>query len=249
VPLRTLHDWRCHRFHKDHALCGVLGSPVLHSRGPAFHNPRFKAAFKDLLYLPLECGSAGEAVAALEALPILGASLTAPLKETVPPLLGLAPPLNTLYRRGPREAFRGANTDATALEAALAPLAPGPVLVLGGGGVAATTLEVLARAGRKALQASRKRPATPGEVAAFAPSGVIQATSLGMDPKDPAPFPDLLEAARPGLAWAVEWIYKEDTAFLRWAREGGLRVVDGGALFEAQARAQSDLFIRECGGA
>ena len=33
--------------------------------------------------------------------------------------------------------------------------------------------------------------------AAFAPAGVVQATRLGMGPEDPAPFPELLEAARP----------------------------------------------------
>ncbi|HLO67940.1 MAG TPA: type I 3-dehydroquinate dehydratase [Holophaga sp.] len=248
VPLSRMAAWRCHRLHRGHALCGVLGRPVMHSRGPAYHNPRFQAAFKDLLYLSLDCGSVPEAVEALEALPLLGASLTAPLKETLPRALGLDGPLNTLYRRSDRDPWRGANTDAGALEEALAGLAPGPVLVLGDGGVATTTLAVLARSGRTALRASRRRPADPAQVAALAPVGVVQATSLGMDPADPAPFPDLLEAAAPGAAWAVEWIYKEETAFSRWAREAGLALVDGAALFEAQARLQSDIFIRECGG-
>ena len=69
-----------------------------------------------------------------------------------------------------------------------------------------------------------------------------------MDPGDPAPFPDLLEAAGPTARWAAEWIYKEDTAFAAWARDGGLRLVAGRDLFEAQAAAQSAAFIRECGG-
>ncbi len=249
VPLAQMLAWRCHRLHGHHALCGVMGSPVMHSRGPAYHNARFKAAFKDLLYLPLECGDALEALEALEALPLLGASLTAPLKERLPRALGLEGPLNTLYRRSPGDPWTGANTDAGALEAALAPLPPGPVLVLGDGGVAATTLGVLARAGRPALRVSRRAPADPREVAAFAPAGVVQATSLGMDPADPAPFPELLAAAGATASWAVEWIYKEDTAFARWAREAGLRLVEGAALFEAQARLQSELFVRECGGA
>ena len=61
------------------------------------------------------------------------------------------------------------------------------------------------------------------------------------------PFPELLEAAKPTLRWAVEWIYKEETAFVRWAREAGLALVEGGALFEAQALAQSRAFISGCG--
>ncbi|HEX9009963.1 MAG TPA: hypothetical protein VF804_06315, partial [Holophagaceae bacterium] len=137
---------------------------------------------------------------------------------------------------------------AEALGQALSSLAPGPVLVLGSGGVARTTLAVLEAAGRRALQAHRRAPAAPGAVAALAPVGVIQATSLGMAPRDPAPFPELLEAARPGLRWAVEWIYKEDTIFADWAREAGLVLVEGATLFEAQAEAQSRRFIEGCGG-
>jgi 3-dehydroquinate dehydratase/shikimate dehydrogenase len=247
VPLWKMLDWRCHRLHPGHALCGVLGNPVLHSKGPAFHNPRFKAAFKDLLYLPLECDGAEEAREALDALGILGASLTAPLKETLPPRLGLQGPLNTLYRRNPSASWASANTDASALDGALEALPAGPVLLLGDGGVAATTRAVLEARGLPVLQASRKQPLRPADVAAFRPQGIIQATALGMRPEDPAPFPELL-AACAGATWAVEWIYKEDTAFAAWAREAGLRLVDGAELFERQARAQSELFVRGCGG-
>jgi 3-dehydroquinate dehydratase type I len=248
VTLERMLALRCHKLHAQHRLCGVLGMPVLHSLGPDFHNPRFQQAFKDLVYLPLEAGSAEEAVAALEALEIVGASLTAPLKETVPPLLGLAGPLNTLWRRRALDPFQGANTDAVALDQALAALPPGPVLLLGDGGVAETSRRILAARGWPCLQVSRKRPATEAQVRGFAPAGVIQATRLGMDPGDPLPFPELLEAAAPTLRWGVEWIYKEDTAFAGWVREGGRALVSGAALFAGQAAAQSAAFIRECGG-
>jgi shikimate 5-dehydrogenase len=84
-------------------------------------------------------------------------------------------------------------------------------------------------------------------VAAFAPVGVVQATSLGMAAEDSAPFPELLAAALPSARWALEWIYKEDTAFAFWAREAGLVLVAGATLFEAQAEAQSRRFIEGCG--
>jgi 3-dehydroquinate dehydratase/shikimate dehydrogenase len=248
LALGRMRSWRCHKLGAGYGLCGVLGLPVLHSRGPEYHNPRFQRAFKDLIYLPLECGDADEAVAALEGLDLLGASLTAPLKETVPPRLGLAAPLNTLYRRSPGTGWRGANTDRDAADAAFDTLAAGPVLVLGDGGVAATTRQALEHRGWPYLQASRRAPVTPEAVRAFAPVGVVQTTRLGMEPGDPAPFPELLEAAGAGARWAVEWIYKEDTAFAGWARDAGLRLVPGDGLFEAQAAAQSDLFVRECGG-
>jgi len=247
ITLGRMLGWRCHKQNATYGLCGVLGQPVLHSLGPDFHNPRFQRGFKDLLYLPLECASAAEAGAALEALELLGASLTAPLKETLPALLGLAGPLNTLWRRRPELPWQGANTDATALEAALDDLEPGPVLVLGAGGVAETTCRALDRRGWPWLRAARRAPLAPGAVRQLAPVGVIQATRLGMDPGDPLPFPGALDEAA-GARWAVEWIYKEDTAFAAWARDGGRRLVAGAALFEAQARAQSALFIGQCGG-
>jgi 3-dehydroquinate dehydratase type I len=249
VPLSTLRAWRCARLHAGHGLCGVLGEPVLHSRGPAFHNERFQRAFKDLLYLPLPCADAGEAIEAMEALGLLGLSVTAPMKEALPAALGLAGPLNTLWRRAPGDSWQGANTDAEAFGHALSQVAPGPVLVLGAGGVARTSLAVLQAAGRSTLHSARRKPVAPEAVAAFAPVGVVQATSLGMEPGDPAPFPDLLAAARPSLRWAVEWIYKEDTAFAAWARDAGLALVAGAGLFAAQAEAQSRRFIEGCGGA
>jgi 3-dehydroquinate dehydratase/shikimate dehydrogenase len=248
LALGRMLGWRCHKLHPGFRLCGLLGQPALHSLGPAYHNLRFQRAFKDLLYLPLECGDPGEALAALEALELVGASLTAPLKLSLPALLGLAGPLNTLWRRRPGEPWQGGNTDAIALDRALDGLEPGPVLLLGAGGVAATTLRVLQDRGWPCLQGSRRDPLTAEAVRGFQPVGVVQATRLGMEPLDPAPFPELLAAAEASARWGVEWIYKEDTAFAGWVRDGGRRLVAGAALFEAQAALQSAAFIRECGG-
>ncbi len=248
LPLAVLRAWRSVKLHAWHGLCGVIGDPVLHSRGPAFHNSRFQGAFKDLIYLPLLCGEAGEAVEALDSLGILGLSITAPLKLSLPEALGLKGPLNTLWRRSPEDPWQGANTDAEAFGQRLSKLEPGPVLLLGGGGVAETSRAVLEAAGRKILQVSRRAPATEQVVAALAPVGIVQATSLGMEADEPMPFPQLLEAAQPRARWAVEWIYKEDTAFALWARGAGLYLVAGSDLFEAQAEAQSRRFIEGCGG-
>lgn len=248
LPLAALRAWRSAKLHPRHGLCGVIGDPVLHSRGPAFHNPRFQGAFKDLIYLPLLCGEAGEAVEALDALGVLGLSITAPLKLSLPEALGLKGPLNTLWRRSPEDPWQGANTDAEAFGQSLSDLEPGPVLLLGGGGVAETSRIVLETAGRQVLQVSRRSPATEQAVAALAPVGIVQATSLGMGTDDPMPFPQPLEAAQPSARWAVEWIYKEDTAFALWARGAGLHLVAGSDLFDAQAEAQSRRFIEGCGG-
>lgn len=235
VSVSLMRAWGCGALPPDAPLMGVLGSPVLHSKGPAFHNPRLGGK---ALYLPLECGDAQEAIDALEALSIPCASITAPLKEALPRHLGLQGPLNTIWKEG--GAWRGANTDAEALREALLARPEGPVLLLGAGGVAAASRTALESLGRAVLQASRQAPLSAAAVRGAAPIGVIQATSLGMGPSDPPPFPELLEAARPSLRWAVEWIYKERTAFADWAT--GLDLVDGAALFQAQAEAQSAIF-------
>ena len=100
---------------------------------------------------------------------------------------------------------------------------------------------VLEELGLTVLQASRASTPGAASITQAAPIGVIQATSLGMTPGDPMPFPGLLDAARPSLRWAVEWVYKERTAFADWA--GGLDLVDGASLFEVQAEAQSRIFL------
>ncbi len=242
LTLATLKSWGVHRAGPRTKVFAVAGEPVLHSRSPAYHARRFAEAGADALYVPLEACDPEEVVEAGRLLDLRGLSITAPLKESLPPRFGLAGPLNTLWREG--GAWRGANTDAEALDAAMGGLPQGPVLVLGDGGVAATSRTVAEGQGREVRAASRRAPRSPAEVAALAPVGVLQATSLGMRPGDPCPFPELLEAARPTLAWAVEWIYKEETAFAAWARKSGLQLVEGAALFDAQAEAQSRRFLR-----
>ena len=243
VRLSTLKKWGCHLVTEHTDLCAVMGEPVLHSRGPAFHNLRFQQAKKDLIYLPLECGDVEEAAEALDSLQVLGLSITAPLKESLPAHLGLKGPLNTLWRRNVNDGWQGANTDAEALWVALEQLPHGPILVLGNGGVAKSTRLLLEQESRPFMQLSRKAPTRAEAVQAFAPIGVIQATSLGMKAGDPRPFPEQLEAAKPTLRWAVEWIYKEPTAFSKWAQESGLDLVEGAVLFESQAMAQSERFL------
>ncbi len=247
LPYSLLHGWRLHRLHGGCSLCGVLGEPVFHSLGPAFHNARFQRNFKDLLYLPLQTGDPEEACEALDSLSILGASLTAPLKASLPLRLGLRGPLNTLWRRAADQPWQGANTDAEALERALGGRPKGTVLLLGDGGVAATSRACLERLGFECLQVSRRRAPDPAAILSAAPTGVIQATSLGMEAADPIPFPHILEQALPTLRWAVEWIYKSDTAFAQWAREQRIGLVEGADLFQAQAEGQSRRFIEGCG--
>jgi 3-dehydroquinate dehydratase / shikimate dehydrogenase len=247
IKIGTMTFWRTHCLDSDTKLYGVIGEPVLHSRSPTYHNERFHRASKNAVYLPLESSDASEACEALDALGILGLSITAPLKETLPAKLGLKGPQNTLWRRGQGEAWQAMNTDALALSQAITGFAQGPVMVLGDGGVAQTSVDVLKAMGFEVLQASRRQTLNIEEVRATEPIGVIQATSLGMKMGDTLPFPDLLAAAEPSLQWTVEWIYKEDTSFAAWARGRGLPLVEGAHLFLLQAEAQSRSFIEAFG--
>jgi shikimate 5-dehydrogenase len=126
-------------------------------------------------------------------------------------------------------------------------LPKGPMLILGSGGVAKASMGVAAKRGQGFMH-SRQNPLAAQEIAALAPIGVIQATSLGMGGGDPLPFPEILEAVLPTLRWAVEWVNRDDTAFIAWAKGAGLRIVGGAELFEEQAALQSRIFIGECGG-
>jgi 3-dehydroquinate dehydratase type I len=248
VKLETMMSWRCHRLHSDYGLCGVLGSPVIQSAGPAFHNLRFQQSFKDLLYLPLEAETPEEAMEAMERLPLLGASVTMPFKESLPALMNHTAPFNTIWRRSDGHTWQSANTDTEALAFFLNKLPLGPVLVLGGGGAAKTSISVIKKMGNPTLTHSRRNPASLTDIARFAPVGVIQATCLGMGLEDTLPFPDALDAALPTLRWAAEWVNRDDTAFNAWADAAGLQRAHGGELFEKQAMLQSLIFIRECGG-
>jgi shikimate 5-dehydrogenase len=69
-----------------------------------------------------------------------------------------------------------------------------------------------------------------------------------MGEDDPLPFPEMLEAALPTLRWVVEWVGRDGTAFCEWAAAAGLGLITGRELFERQAVAQSEIFVRECGG-
>ena len=248
IKLETMLSWRCHRLYQDYGLCGVIGSPVLQSQGPVFHNSRFQRSFKDLIYLPLEADSPEEALEAMKNLPLLGVSITMPFKETLPAIMNLPSPTNTIWHRECGAPWQSANTDSQALEYYLANLPNGPVLVLGSGGVAKASMDLLERMGRQVLNCSRRNPVASGCVTTFAPVGVIQATCLGMESRDPLPFPNVLEAALPTLRWAIEWVNNDITPFNAWAHTSGLIQVRGEDLFEKQANLQSQIFIRECGG-
>lgn len=246
LPLSSMRAWRCHKLKSHYGLCAVAGSPLTHSPSPAFHNQAFQAAFKDLFYTRLESDDPVEVLEAANALSILGLSITSPLKTCLSEQLNIPGPINTLWRTNPESPWQWANTDLDALRDQLmalpTPSKPERVLVLGSGGVAQTSCKCLEQLEFEWTQCSRRAPLSPGQIRDFAPSGIIQATRLGMLENDPLPFPEQLEAARSTLKWAAEWVARP-TAFSTWAQACGLHCIDGQELFQAQARLQSTRFL------
>jgi shikimate dehydrogenase len=239
-------------------------SPVLHNWG--FARQRLSAVYEAWDVAPEDLPAWVEA---MRRVPLRGASVTIPHKESVLPLLDALTPLarrvgavNTLFWR--ENALTGDNTDFAGCLHALRGKVPAAALVLGAGGVARAVLAgleqtgirdilVAARSPDKAAPLARDFPCRliPWEdrTAALAAPGqglVVNATPLGM--RGPlagqSPFADEdWPVAISPEATACDTVYiPRETHFLRQARARGWRAVDGLAFFLAQGLAQFRLW-------
>lgn len=161
----------------DTRFFAVVGDPIGHSLSPVIHNHTFLRNKVNAFYVPVRVpeGQFQAAVAALDAVPFDGYSVTIPHKEAAAAIgepdsvvvqVGAA---NTLVRQ-PKGGFKTFNTDhPAALEclhthlaergeetrAAVKELAQSHVLVLGAGGVSRAVAFALHRAGATVTVASR----------------------------------------------------------------------------------------------
>jgi shikimate dehydrogenase len=192
----------------------------------------------------------------MKELPARGANVTVPYKEDVRPHLDRVEgearwlgSVNTIYRQGSR--LYGTSTDGEGFLRSLGPLRKtlkgSRGLLVGAGGAAKAVAGALARSGVKSLYLSNRSAAraeylaralksryttlrvdlaSPAEAEKVLPhcDWVIQATSVGLKKEDPSPLS--LRGARPSL-WVVDLIYHRETAFLRQAKNLGLRNLDG----------------------
>ncbi len=119
----------------------VVADPVMHSRSPHYHNPAFRAAGVDAVYVPLHVDEFGLFPQLAERLDLIGASVTVPHKPAAAQLasreasdavraLGVA---NTLLRNWSTGDWRAENTDVAGFLAGLADV-PTHATVLGAGG-------------------------------------------------------------------------------------------------------------------
>lgn len=239
----------------------VLGSPVSHSKSPVIHNAAFREHGIDAVYLAFEPPDAKGAVRAIRTLGIKGASVTIPFKQKIMPHLDQISAdarqigaVNTLVLEGGK--LCGYNTDA---RAAVDPLMPvgiqgKTVCIAGAGGAARAVAFGITQAGgdliitnRSAEKGKALASQFNGKFIPLAEAGgiyadiLINTTSLGMTPNTSAsPFPETM--LKPGMT-AMDVVYTPmKTTFLKTAESRGCTIIDGLAMFVAQAAAQFTLW-------
>jgi len=235
-------------------VLAVLGDPVRHSISPEMHNAGIAALGLGAVYVALRVPR-DRLATTLETCAVLGigGNLTVPLKESaaelIPHVAEAARGLGAVNTFWPEDdGLHGDNTDVPGLAAVVAHLeAPAPWLLCGTGGSARAVAAVAGMHGVRLLVSSRAQEradrfcawtrtltrapdAAPDDGAAA--GTVINATPLGLEPRDPDPVPtERLSGARVVL----DFVYRPgETAWVRSCRARGLRAVDGRELLLAQ---------------
>jgi 3-dehydroquinate dehydratase/shikimate dehydrogenase len=247
------------RIRPDTTIYGVVGRPIGHSRSPVMHNAGFEALGLNAAYLPLEAATAEDFNRFARALPLEGASITAPFKVSLMPYVDeidamarRVGAINTIVTRGGR--WVGANTD---VEGFLAPLAGRMALhgtralILGGGGSARAVAVALADKGAHIAISARRTDAARevaelagGRVETFPPSAgtwdlLVNTIPAGSDAASVSPMGDLALDGR----LVYDLVYEPmDTRLLADARATGCDTIGGLEMLIAQAERQFELW-------
>jgi shikimate dehydrogenase len=246
-------------------LFSIIGSPLGHSLSPLLHNWGFQRLGLPYVYFPWEVTAEGlpEVQVGLRSLPLFGASVTIPHKQSVMPYLDeltatarRTGAVNTLYWSGGR--LWGENTDAAGFLQALdhKGIEPSSVLVLGCGGAAHACVSGLLERGVRdvavsgrneaSLQRLRQRfavRALPWEDRErHAGDLLVNATPLGMKGATSGRSP-VSDQALAGFRWVVDLVYNPlQTPLLSRAESMGARTADGLWMFVFQGLAQFELW-------
>ena len=254
---RLLTEFRYRTLRADTAIYGVTGNPVMHSRSPAMHNAGFARLGIDAVYLPLQAADAADFVRFARALPLAGASITAPFKvplmdvmDEIDPLARRVGAINTLVVREGR--WVGANTDVHGFTAPLTrrvSVRGRRAAILGAGGSARAVAVALADLGADVTVCAR-RPEAARELAALAGG------SVGTFPPPPGSW-DILVNTTPAAAGGgnpmagvplegevvFDLIYTPpETPLLQAARAAGCVTIGGLEMLAAQAERQFELW-------
>jgi 3-dehydroquinate dehydratase/shikimate dehydrogenase len=262
---RLRHELRLPRWRPGFACCALAGHPVDHSLSPAVFNASFAALQKPFGYLPIAHDELEPVLELAEAQRLRGLSITMPFKEAaarrcadLDPLAAAIGAVNTLVWE--RDGWRGFNTDAGAISAALAgvtELAGCRVAILGAGGAARAAAFALAAAGADLTVCNRTRARADdlaeqvgGRSAAIDTlesdrhDVIINATPIGMEGRrDQVATPLPVDWLR-GDEIVFDFVYRPRlTPLLHAAGERGCRIIEGLEMFLRQAAEQYQLWI------
>jgi 3-dehydroquinate dehydratase/shikimate dehydrogenase len=256
LPARMLVErYRVRRGSPATAVYGVAGAPLAHSASPAMHNAAFAAIGLDAVFTEFETDDAAELLDVVRAFGVRGASVTAPLKTGLAPLVptdaeaAAVGAINTLRCAAGR--CEGRNFD---LAGFLAPLdrrgyqlSGRRATVLGAGGAARSVAAALAsrgaivtvsarRADRAAALASDLGVATAEWPPPASWDLLVHTTPVGTAPRvGDAP----LAVTAAGGKTVYDLVYNpRRTALLEAARAAGAETIDGLEMLLAQAGAQ-----------
>jgi shikimate dehydrogenase len=252
-------------------LTGLLGAPIAQSAAPAMHERAAEALGLRCHYQLIEVAGAGRdelklLLEGIRRLGFAGINVTFPYKEAVLDLLDELSPgaarigaVNTVVVHGDR--LIGHNTDTTGFARAvnhLVATAPGPVALIGAGGVGKAIAFALSGLGvadlqifdcdraRTVLLAARLEGHTRALVAESVEDalrgavGVVNASPVGMLPSVATPVPEPL--LRAGL-WVADAVYSPLwTPLLTAAKTRGATVMTGRELAVYQAADAFELF-------
>ncbi|MGY3441185.1 MULTISPECIES: shikimate dehydrogenase [unclassified Bradyrhizobium] len=256
---------------RDRFLTGLIGYPIAHSAAPAMHEQAAAALGVRCHYQLVEVKGAGREelramLGGVRRLGFAGVNVTFPYKEAVVDLLDdLAPgvraigAVNTIVVSG--TGLVGYNTDATgftrAVEPLLASVPPGPIALIGAGGVGKAIAFALADRGiaelrifdadaAKAAQLAAQLQdchavhAASVEAAVDGATGLVNATPVGMLPNRDTPVPDAL--LHPSM-WVADAVYTPLwTPLLLAAKAKGANVLTGRGLGVYAAADAFELF-------
>lgn len=216
----------------------VFGNPVLHSKSPQLFGPLLEAGKER--YARIRAQSADDLVRIVRLLDIKGASITAPFKETILPLLDNITDEASKVRavnciRQQNGLIHGHNTDhygvCRALEEAGLSLKGSRILVLGAGGAARAAVYGLARTGAR-LSISNRTLSRAKELARVFGTGVIPWTHSGPLPGFDAVVSALLPEGVPPYIDTLRYdmlldaLYKP-SAMSAHTRERGIPLIGG----------------------
>lgn len=256
---RMLKEFHFRQLQPDTAVYGVVGNPVSHSLSPAMHNAGFAHFGMNAVYLPLEACDAKDFVQFARAVPIAGASITAPFKvalmeevDELEPLARRVGAINTLVVRDGR--WHGANTDVHGFSAPLA----GRIAVkgvrasiLGAGGAARAVAVALSDMGASVTVCARRLDAAKqiadlagGRVGEFPPRAgswdvLVNAIPAGSNADVQSP----IQGAALDGEIVFDLVYSPaNTRLLIDARAAGCMTIGGLEMLVAQAERQFELW-------